>query len=131
MTTDVLTDVAIVGGQWSYVRAGTPYRAWSTDELRATLALNPVVKLAASIGKPVFIDARPMGSETPQALVRSTVAGARQAVIAAGETVGAGIAAASVTASVLSIGPIILAISGIVALIFFRKPILRFLSKGV
>jgi len=127
MRTAVEMPVKMSGSNFVLGRAGVPYRAWSTAELAAMIARNPVVKIQTDLGRPVRIHAERTNIATPALLARRASAAvgdaATSAATTAGNLAGAFGTGAVVGGSALAIVPILLALSGLVVLYVFRKPI--------
>ncbi len=131
-------------------RAGRPYRAWDTGELQATVDMIPACRIARQAGNPVRVIAWKQTSSTPlldsaafaivdafsgaaNTAARLGDAAATAAEAGAGAAVdGAKVAAgaAGIMGAILAAGPVILAVTGLLVLYFFRRPILRF-ATGV
>ncbi len=120
-------------------RAGRPYRAWDTAELQATIDMIPVCKMAKASGMPVRVVATPIISSDP--LYDAFAAAAADAIALAGQTARTvataaanaaegGAAIVGTAALTTLLGPILLALSGLVVLYIFRKPIFRFVREA-
>lgn len=145
-----------VAGLFAGYRVGRPYRAWDTSELQATIDRNPII---INKGVPVRVYATQTSERTnitdaevaaardaaatPLAvrIARTAAEAARSSARAAGDAaqgaagtigniagaIGGGVATG---AGLAFIGPILLAISGLVVLYIYRKPLLAF-ARGM
>jgi hypothetical protein len=132
-------------------RVGRPYRNWDTAELQATIDRIPACRVAREAGHPVTVVAWKSTSSTPALdslafgvtdTIASALSGARRvgssavnaatnAANAVGDNAGAIGAGVGAFATLVALGPWLLALSGLVVLFYFRKPLLGALKRGV